>query len=199
MSFKSFFRVYFMTDLENQAIQCSIKGDWKQAVKLNLQILKKLPKDIDALNRLSYAYIQTGKTNLSKKTSLLVLKIDPFNLIATKNIVLLKNFSRKDKNPAECLENNLTFIENPGSAKLISLICPAPRAIICKVRNGADLHYKIKRRKISISHGDTYIGCFPDDLSRKYISMMNRGLKFEIFFKSYNLKKISVLVKEKNV
>lgn len=185
-----------MTELEEKAIKCSINGNWKEAVKINLLILKKNAKDIDALNRLSYAYLQLGKIILAKKTAAKSLKVDPFNLIARKNINLLSGFARHGNKPAECLEDNVNFIENPGTTKLVSLICPAAKSVLSKIRNGSELNYKIRRRKICVSHKDAYIGSFPDDLSRKYITRISDGTKYEIFFKSYNTKKISVLLKE---
>lgn len=186
-----------MTENEEQAIKFSIAGDWEAAIKVNLLILKKSPKDTDALNRLSYAYIQVGKLSLAKKNAERSLKIDPYNLIARKNISTLKNLSEKGASQTEKLENNVNFIENPGTTKLVSLICPASKAIICNIRNGAELQMKSRRRKMCVFHKEIYIGCFPDDLSHKYISYMAKGNKYELFFKSYNSKKISVLLVSK--
>jgi hypothetical protein len=187
---------FFMISLEDQAIKFSMSGLWKEAIKLNLQILKKSPKDIDAINRLTFAYIQTGKTTLAKKMATLGLKIDRYNVIANKNLLSLTSCQKKGKPQPECLENNINFIENPGTTKLITLVCPGEKNLIAKIRNGAELSLKIKRRRISAIHQKTYIGCFPDDLSRKFIALINQGLEYELFFKSYKTNKVCVLLRE---
>jgi len=46
--------------ITNQAINSALKGDWKNAVKLNLSIIKSSPHDVEALNRLARAYFQVG-------------------------------------------------------------------------------------------------------------------------------------------
>jgi hypothetical protein len=185
-----------MKSLEEQAIEFSINGEWNEAIKSNLQILKKLPNDIDAINRITYAYIQIGKTTLAKRMATLGLKIDKYNIIAKKNLNSLNSYPKKGKIKSECLENNLNFIENPGTTKLITLICPGSKNIISKIRNGAELNLKIKRRRISAIHQNAYVGCFPDDLCRKFITLINKGYKYEMFFKSYSGNKICVLLRE---
>jgi hypothetical protein len=185
-----------MTDLEDQAIKFSINGKWDEAIKINLLIFKKNLKDIDAINRLTFAYIQKGNTPEAKKMAILGLKIDKYNVMAKKNLELLSNSSRKIKLQSECLDNRINFIENPGSVKLITLICPGDKKIISNIRNGAELNLKIRKRKISAMHCENYIGCFPDDLSRKFISLIDKGYKYELYFKSFSSQKICVLLRE---
>lgn len=185
-----------MPTSEEQAIYFSICGDWKNAIAANLAILKKNPTDIDALNRLTYAYIQIGKYSLAKKTINIILAIDPSNVIANKNLSCLKNNSDKFTKTQNILENNVSFIENPGLTRIITLIYPTNTTTISKIRHGAKLSYKIRKRKIWISYLNEYIGCFPDDLSKKYIQSLTKGKKYEAFFKSYQKKKVTVLFKE---
>jgi len=42
------------TDLAQEAILAALSGDWGKALKINQEILKTSPNDIDALNRLRY-------------------------------------------------------------------------------------------------------------------------------------------------
>ncbi|MEK7112986.1 MAG: tetratricopeptide repeat protein, partial [Patescibacteria group bacterium] len=71
-------------DLAQKAVAQALAGNWKEAVKLNHEILKKDPKDVDALNRMARAYAELGNTKRAKGLVEKVLKIDPFNTIASK-------------------------------------------------------------------------------------------------------------------
>lgn len=186
-----------MNTFEEKAIQSSIKGDWSEAVKINLSIIKKNKNDIDALNRLTFAYIQNNHPTLAKKAILRVLKIDKYNAIAQKNNLLLRQDIKIDKNKlSEKSIKNIDFIENPGNTKIISLTDICDKKILEKIRNGSRLTIKIRRRKICAFHNLKYIGKFPDDTSRKFIRLMSRSHKYEVIFKSFDLKKIHVLIRE---
>ena len=71
-------------DLAQKAVTHALAGHWKEAVKLNNEILKKDPKDVDCLNRLAKAYAETGNIKKAKSITEKVLKIDSFNSIAAK-------------------------------------------------------------------------------------------------------------------
>ena len=64
-----------MTLLKDKAIQAMLLGDWKNAASLNKTLIKENPKDIDALNRLAYAFTILGKIQNAKSTYKKVLKI----------------------------------------------------------------------------------------------------------------------------
>ena len=73
-------------NLSQDAISLALSGDWEKAIETNKKILEKDPRDIDALNRMSRAYAELGKFSTAKKFAQSVLKIDPFNSIATKSL-----------------------------------------------------------------------------------------------------------------
>jgi len=50
-----------MTLLKDKAIQAMLLGDWKNATSLNKALLRDNPNDIDALNRLAYAFTILGR------------------------------------------------------------------------------------------------------------------------------------------
>lgn len=63
-----------MTSLQNQAINTALTGDWEKAVLINKDLVKENPKDIDALNRLAFAFNILGKNKEAKLTYQRVLK-----------------------------------------------------------------------------------------------------------------------------
>src|SRR3989344_5987070 len=88
--------------LSNQAIDAAMDCRWDEALKLNKKIIKDDPKNIDALNRQARVYMEMGKLSLAKKSYSEVIKIDPYNPIALKNLKIIKSFKIKgvDETPS---------------------------------------------------------------------------------------------------
>ena len=78
--------------LKDKAILLALGQNWKEAIQMNLQIIKEEKTNIDAHNRLGYAYMKNGQPIKSKEIFTKVLKLDPYNQIAQKilKISLLK-------------------------------------------------------------------------------------------------------------
>jgi len=55
-----------MTLQKDKAIQAMLLGDWKNAASLNRALINENPKDIDALNRLAYAFTILGRIQDAK-------------------------------------------------------------------------------------------------------------------------------------
>ena len=85
-----------MNDLAQQAIYNALSCEWVKAVNVNEEILKENPSDIDALNRLARAQAELGKFKKARISAQKVIKIDPFNTIATKALLKWKNLKIPD-------------------------------------------------------------------------------------------------------
>ena len=55
--------------LKTQAIQTALSGNWEKAIDINKSLIKEDPSDIDALNRLAFAFTILGKTKDAKSTT----------------------------------------------------------------------------------------------------------------------------------
>lgn len=186
-------------NFEEAAINASLAGDWMNAIKLNQEILSKDRKDVDALNRLCFAYIQNGNKTLAKRIILQALKIDKFNNIALKNLNLLKNLPKKSKSQGgSAAVDNINFIEEPKAAKIVTLVEICPKSSFVKLRPGTKLEYKLRRRRICVFCGSSYIGKFTDDLNKTIREALKKKLSVEIFFKSFDDKKATVFLYLKN-
>lgn len=187
-----------MTPLRDKAVQTAMAGDWIAAITTNKELLDENPKDIDALNRLALAFTVIGKINKAKTTYQEVLKIDPLNPIALRNLKNLKTSKMTSKdasNTAFALNNN--FIEESGKTKIIELINIAPASQIQHLRTGEIVNLSIKRAKIFIQRGERqYIGVLPDDIGRRLIKLIKSGNKYEAYLKSVNPHRVVVFIKE---
>lgn len=187
-----------MTPLRDKAIQTALVGDWNGAITTNKELLNENPKDIDALNRLALAFTVIGKINKAKTTYQEVLKLDPLNPIALRNLKNLKTSKSSGKNLTNAVfALNSNFIEEAGKTKVIELINIAPASIIQNLRTGEIVNLFIKRSKIFILRSEKqYIGVLPDDIGRRLIKFIKAGNKYEAYLKSINPHKVVVFIKE---
>lgn len=174
-----------MTSLQNQAINTALTGDWEKAVLINKDLVKENPKDIDALNRLAFAFNILGKNKEAKLTYQRVLKLDALNPIALRNIKRIlsapSDIAEKDGQPYRACN---VFIEEPGKTKIVELVNAAQPEIINRLQTGQMLSLSIKRLKIFVSSDQHYVGMLPDDIGKRLIKFIESGNTYEAYMKS---------------
>ena len=183
-----------MVDLSTQAIQAALACDWQKAIKLNLKLVKASPGDVQALNRLAYSHIQTDEPKKAKRIYNIILKIDPHNLMANKNMNKLKgNVSTVRSLPA----SGQIYIDEPGMTRCVELTNTAPRDILKKITPGIKAEYKIGKRKIEIrTENGEFIGSLPDDISFHMRRLAEKGNKYEMYIKEVVESKVVVYIRE---
>lgn len=186
-----------MTSLQNQAINTALTGDWEKATKINKTLVKEDPQDIDALNRLAFAFSILGKAKDARLTYLKVLKIDPLNSIALRNIQRIPpgslNASSTTNNGYK-LSN--IFLEEPGKTKIVELLNIAPLRVINHLQTGQLLILTIKRLKVFVLLGKQYIGMLPDDIGKRLIKFIGGGNTYEAYVKSANGRTLIIFIRE---
>ena len=187
-----------MTPSKNAAIQTALLGNWAKASALNKALLHADPKDIDALNRLAFAFTALGKIKEAKTMYRRVLKIDTLNPIALRNMKRLSELSMKGiKKDSLPQFTNHTFLEETGKTKTIELINIAQPKITSWLRTGQALNISIKRSKIFIQDlQDQYIGVLPDDIGQRLIKFIKGGNVYEACIKSANQHNVIIFIKE---
>jgi len=183
-----------MVDLSTQAIQAALACDWQKAIKLNLELVKATPDDVQALNRLAYSHIQTDDPKKAKRIYSSILKIDPQNLMANKNLNKLKgNISTVKALPT----NGQIYIDEPGMTRCVELVNTAPKVVLKKITPGIKAEYKIGKKKIEIrTESGEFIGSLPDDISFYMRRLSEKGNKYEMYIKEVVDSKVSVYIRE---
>jgi len=182
--------------LAQKAIAKALNGDWKEAVDINLQILKKTSKDIPSLNRLARAYVELGEINKARVSAEKVLKNDPINKIAQKTLAKIKGL-KEGETISSGPSSAQVFLEEPGKTKIVPLIHLGDPSIIAKLDAGDEvrLDHHCHRVQISTFKND-YIGKMPDDISLRIKQLVKLGNQFQAIIKSSDQKEVKVLVRE---
>lgn len=184
------------SDLAQIAINCALKGNWKEAVVANRKILKDNPKDVDALNRLAKAYAELGNFKRAKVTAEKVLKIDTFNTIASKSLSKWRNLTTTDT-LASSLADPEDFLEEPGKTKIVSLLHLGDTTVLCKLYSGDKLKIIPHGHRVSIVTVDgKYIGRLTDDLAARLRKLIKLGNEYEAFVKSVAPEDVKVFIRE---
>lgn len=187
-------------NLSQLAIEAALSSNWQDALKLNKKILKVEPQNVDALARLARVNMELGKFNLAKKFYSEVLKYDPYNPIAVKNLKIIKSFKSNSQNPNRNGSVKLSpslFLQEPGKTKVVSLLKVAEPQKLSQAFCGMKVEIIIKNRKITITDFEgKYLGVLPDDVSYHLLRLIKGGNKYEFFIKSIKVNGLAVLIRE---
>ncbi len=189
------------SSLQKSAIDAALNSRWDEALKINRQIIKLDPQNVDALNRQARCYMEVGKSNLAKKYYLEALKFDPYNPIALKNLKIIKAY--KGSNGDHRIFDGQAkiaadmFLREPGKTKVVTLLKVAEPKILSQTFCGMPVVMTLKNKKIIVSdqNGD-YLGVLPDDVCHHLIRLVKGGNKYDTIIKSIKVNGLSVLIKE---
>lgn len=193
------------------AIKAALECNWKRAIEVNQAILKEQPKDIDALNRLGFAYLKLGEAKRAKKIFEKVLKIDPFNPIALKNLKKLKVPTFQSKSRLEDVGKTNTnttynnhhkispdvFLEQPGLTKTVNLVNLANKSVLSHLHSGQKVILIPKKNKVEVrSEDNIYLGVLPDDLSFRLRKLIRLGNAYCAFIKAVDEQQLMIIIRE---
>ena len=110
--------------LSQEAVNLAVKGEWERATEVNIAILESFPTDVEAMNRLVKALIETGSYVDAQAALNQVCEIAPYNNIAKKNRARLDQLtanpdlpkSETSKQARKAAGASQTFIEESGKS-----------------------------------------------------------------------------------
>ncbi|NMB56795.1 tetratricopeptide repeat protein [Candidatus Beckwithbacteria bacterium] len=180
-------------DLSKLAIQKALNFQWQQAISLNEEILAQNPNDVDALNRIAQCHLQLGDKDKASAYYQQVIQLDSINPIAKRNLEKIKSLNGN----AHIVEiKRLNFIEEPGKTKIISLVRLGEKGVLSCLQSCLPLNMSLRAKSICLYFGKQYVGRFPDDISKKLIHLIKNKNEYEVYVKSVQKNKVSVMVKE---
>lgn len=182
-----------VSKLQVLAIAAAKAGNWEEAVTLNTDILNQEPQDVNALNRLGLAYLQTGDMKAAKQRFQEALAVDKNNPIARKQLEKIKS----NISPASPSFNKTYFIEEPGKTKIVELHRLSGKQVLDQLAVGQSCALKLKNRYISVETEDgKYIGALPEDISFRLTKLIQTGNTYYCSVHSCSNNQATVYLKE---
>lgn len=180
------------------AINAALAQDWKEAIRINTALLKADKTNISFLNRLGFAYLQSGEILLAKKTFLKVTKLDTYNQIAIKNLKKLGSVRQKDLvKTSKKQVIPMSFLEEPGKTKIVECVNSAPVGALSTVFPGEEVELKARNHVVELrSSANIYLAALPDDLSFRLIKFLAVGNTYQALVKSVAKNTLTVFLRE---
>lgn len=189
-----------MTDstLSDAAVNAALSQDWEKAVAVNKQILLTVPKNVEALNRLGFALLKTGKIAQGKQIFEKVLKLDAYNRIAENNLKKIHSMKHGGLDAIEhCPVSPLLFLEEPGKTKIVDCVNVASTQTLSTLSCGQEVFFKLKKHGIDLRDAKgVYIGALPDDLAFKLLIYFNADNRYSVHIKKIAKSCVSVFIRE---
>lgn len=190
--------------LTKAAIMAAASLKWQEAVKINQKIVKIADPSVETLNRLAKSYMGLGEGKKAQKYYKKALELDPYNIIAKKNLEKITKVNGDGKihngnghSPKTQVNLSTLFLYEPGKTKIIGLLNLAPPQILAAVSCGDEVCLNPKKHSVTVASGDgTYLGALPDDLAHKLIAYIEGGNKYEAYVKCATTKMLSIFIKE---
>ncbi len=180
--------------LEAEAIQAALSKDWKKAVKLNSEIADFDSENIPALNRLAKAHIELEAFEEAKKILKKVLKLDPINLTAKRNMDLAVEHKKVLGNVSSDEIKN--FIKEPGTSKEFTFQIMTKGITAKKFYLGEPLEIVVEGHRVSVHKvSGELISIFDPVTAEKIIACKKRGGGIKSTFLYGDEKEVTVMVK----
>lgn len=180
------------------AILSALSQNWDEAIRLNNEIIKKDKTNIEAYNRLGFAYLKRCDINEARLSYQKVLKLDPYNQIAQKNLERIGVLKSKTFAASATITlSPLTFLEEPGKTKIAECVNIAPNSVLSAITCGQNVILKPKNHTVEVRTDDgTYLGALADDLSFRLIKLTAAGNTYQVIVKSVNKKRLLLFIRE---
>lgn len=183
----------------DQAVQAALEADWTKAVELNMAILEKNAEDLEARNRLGRALLETGKLEEAKSAYAEVIKAEPNNPIALRNVARLNTLiEHKTKtNATKSKTQPRLFIEDMGKTGILRLINPAPPQVVAKYSPGAEAELRERDGLIAVHARDgELLGFLEPKVGRRLLDLINTGNEYVVAVVSNDQQNPRVAIRE---
>jgi len=180
--------------LQSKAIKAAQEERWADAVTFNQELLEHDMRNIGALNRLGFAYMQSQDTASAQKTYERVLEIDSANTVAKKYLDIITK--KKPVKLPKALKHS-DFVDEPGKTKSTQLARLAGPDVLAELSVGGDCVVKCSSSRMSVQCDNTYIGSLPDDLVARLLPLIKAGNLYTIKIQSLKNNNVTVFIRER--
>ncbi|MBA7601587.1 hypothetical protein ES703_08663 [subsurface metagenome] len=181
-----------------QAIALAMQGRWREAVAANQDIIASFPGDVDAYNRLGRAYIELGEYAPAKEAYEQAIELDPYNIIAQKNLQRLSYLGEGAGSAADSARvEPQHFIEETGKTGVVNLYRLAPLSALAKIGAGDRVYLKIDGSGLNVENGrGEHVGQVEPKHGQRLIKLMEGGNRYSAAIVSASEERVMVIIRE---
>jgi len=180
-----------------QAIALAMQGRWREAVAANQEIIASFPHDVDAYNRLGRAYIELGDYAQAKEAYERAIEIDPYNVIAQKNLRRLPYLGEAGSEADSDRAEPQYFIEETGKAGVVSLYRLAPPGVLAKMAAGNKAYLKGGGSGLTVENArGEYLGQVETRHAQRLVKLMEGGNQYAAAIVSAAEDRVLVIIRE---
>ena len=184
------------TDL---AIMLATQSRWEEAVQANLDILRRFPADVDALNRLGKASLELGRYAEARDAYGKSVELEPSNTIARKNLqrlVAMKGVPAESVGSGARVDPSL-FIEEAGKTAVVTLQNLGSREAVGKTTAGDSLEIRPHGSSIGLfTLSKEYLGQLDPRMSSRVARLLDKGNRYEAAVTSATELAVRVILRE---
>jgi len=180
--------------LQTRAIKAAQEERWPDAIALNQELLEVDPRNIGALNRTGFAYLQQQSHQEAATAYQRVLEIDSSNSVAKKYLDIIR---RKQPVKLPKALRHTDFVDEPGKTKSTNLSRLADAEVLSNLSVGMDCDLKPSKNRISVRCEGKYIGSLPDDLMARLIQLIEAGNVYSVKIQSLKNNNVTIFIRER--
>jgi len=177
-----------LEQLEKTAIELALSHKWEKAIKINKEIIDIDKTSIPALNRLGKAYLAINLKDKATKIFENVLKIDPNNKVAQKNL------TEQSVNTPTTIDTS-SLIKEPGTSAYTNIKITSKFLKAKNLQIAQPLKVKIAKKVSVCDENDNFIGYLSNDIANKIIKNKIKESEIKASVVGKKRGKISVLIK----
>ncbi|MBI2859907.1 MAG: tetratricopeptide repeat protein [Chloroflexi bacterium] len=181
------------------AIDLAMRGQWREAVKVNQEIIDSFPGDVDAYNRLGRACMELGEYARAREAYGRTIDLDPYNTIARKNLQRLAHL--KETSGAGDGERHRVepqhFIEEIGKAGVVNLYELAPQEVLAKMVAGDAVDLKVEGTNlVAMNLSGEYLGMVELRHAQRLTRLLEGGNRYSAAVVSSADNSLSIIIRE---
>jgi len=181
------------------AVQAALEADWSRAIEMNSKTVEAAPDDVEARNRLGRAYLELGKLDLAKAAYTEVLKTEPNNPIALRNVARIATLA-EHKSKVSVTKSKTQprlFIEDMGKTGILRLMNPAPPHVVAKYSPGAEAELREQEGLVAVHARDgELLGFLEPKVGRRLLDLIKTGNEYVVAVVSNDQQNPRIAIRE---
>ncbi len=175
--------------LAEDARKSAIAGDWETAMDINRRILEASPRDVEAMNRLGKALVETGDLDQAIEVYRQALSFDSSNVIAQRNAGRLEQLisAKAADAPAATAAHRSgnavqasVFVEEVGKTFVTDLVRPTVDAILTQLAPADEVDLQLEEKNVGVydQHGNR-LGQLEPKIAQRMVRLIESGNRFK--------------------